>query len=248
MIPKELTFTGPYQRGLRGKTASLIQEWATLQGFPTSIDGDFGPATEKAVKRFQESQGLRVDGIVDQDTFTALTAPMVRALTPISGEGITFNELVVAYANQHLAEHPLEVGASNCGPWVRLYMNGNQGRKWYWCAGFVCFILRQAATTLNKPMPFKSTFSCDVLAERARGKGIFVSERALDPMAMLPGSIFLVRSSPGDWTHTGLAIAFDDETFETIEGNTNDDGHRDGYEVCKRDRGYRKKDFVKITW
>lgn len=247
MIPKELTFEGPYQRGLRGKKASLIQEWVSLQGFPTSVDGDFGPGTEKAVKRFQESQGLRVDGIVDQDTFTALTAPMVRALTPISGGGMTFNELVVAYAHQHLAEHPVEVGGANRGPWVRLYMNGDQGDWAFWCAGFVCFILRQAATTLNLPMPFESTSSCDELAARAKRKGLFVSEEDLDPTAMLPGSIFLDRSSPGDWTHTGLAIDFDDETFDTIEGNTNDDGHRDGYEVCKRFRGYRNKDFVKIA-
>lgn len=247
MIPQELTFTGPYQRGLRGKKAALVQEWLTLQGFPTLIDGDFGPATEKAVKRFQESQGVGVDGIVDQNTFTALTAPMVRALTEIPGDGKTFNELILAYANQHLAEHPREVGRQNCGPWVRLYMKGNQGSDWLWCAGFVCFILIQAAATLNKSMPFEPTFSCDVLAERAKGKGLFVSERALDPTAMLPGSIFLVRRIPGDWIHTGLVIAFDNDSFETIEGNTNDEGHNEGYEVCRRDRGYRSKDFIKIV-
>ncbi len=36
----------------------------------------------------------------------------------------------------------------------------------------------------------------------------------------------------------------DADVFHTIEGNTNDDGSRNGYEVCARRRGYGKKDFV----
>jgi hypothetical protein len=34
--------------------------------------------------------------------------------------------------------------------------------------------------------------------------------------------------------------------FETIEGNTNDDGSREGYEVCRRFRSYQKTDFILI--
>ena len=36
------------------------------------LDGDFGPDTEAAVKRFQEGAGLDVDGIVGDDTWAAL--------------------------------------------------------------------------------------------------------------------------------------------------------------------------------
>jgi peptidoglycan hydrolase-like protein with peptidoglycan-binding domain len=36
------------------------------------------------------------------------------------------------------------------------------------------------------------------------------------------------------------------ETFRTIEGNTNDDGVREGYEVCARTRNYKKRDFVAL--
>lgn len=32
----------------------------------------------------------------------------------------------------------------------------------------------------------------------------------------------------------------------TIEGNTNDDGSREGYEVCARTRDYNEMDFIKI--
>lgn len=36
------------------------------------VDGVYGPATEAAVKSFQEGAGLQVDGIVGPDTWTAL--------------------------------------------------------------------------------------------------------------------------------------------------------------------------------
>jgi len=45
----------------------------------------------------------------------------------------------------------------------------------------------------------------------------------------------------------GFATKFDDEVFDTIEGNTNDEGHREGYEACQRVRAYKKKDFLKLT-
>jgi hypothetical protein len=41
-------------------------------------------------------------------------------------------------------------------------------------------------------------------------------------------------------------IAPREEVFETIEGNTNDEGSREGYEVCHRVRGYGSKDFILV--
>ena len=38
----------------------------------------------------------------------------------------------------------------------------------------------------------------------------------------------------------------DADGFDTIEGNTNDDGAREGTEVCARRRGYTAKDFITI--
>ena len=60
------------------------------------------------------------------------------------------------------------------------------------------------------------------------------------------GSIFLVRDTATDWTHTGIVTGADLDSFDTIEGNTNDDGLREGTEVCARSRGYTAKDFVAI--
>lgn len=60
----------------RGSTGAKVRELQTLlrnQGFdPGPIDGDFGPLTENAVRAFQRSKGLVVDGVVGVATWTAL--------------------------------------------------------------------------------------------------------------------------------------------------------------------------------
>jgi hypothetical protein len=104
--------------------------------------------------------------------------------------------------------------------------------------------MKQAAETLGIKAPIKGSFSCDSLAAQARSAGIFLSERAATPAKIPSGSLFLVRRTSTDWTHTGIVSDARNTVFETLEGNTNDDGDREGYEVCERRRGYGKKDFI----
>jgi hypothetical protein len=243
----DLTLEKTLRRGDRGKQVRLIQEWVSLHGVHTSIDGGFGPATERAVKEFQKQQDLEIDGIVGPNTFEKLIRPMKAALEPIEADENSLGEMVVKYARQHLQQQPREMGGQNRGPWVRLYMDGNEGNQWAWCAGFVCFILKQACKSLDVPLPFKKTYSCDILAAQAKEKGIFLAEKNIEkPSQITPGSIFLNRRTSTDWVHTGIVMEAEEEIFHTIEGNTNDEGSREGYEVCRRIRGYNKKDFVLI--
>jgi len=82
-------------------------------------------------------------------------------------------------------------------------MQGNDGSKWLWCAGFACFIVQQAVDVTGNPAPVESAFSCDTLAERAKNRNIFISERALGSgevgkKEMPPCSLFLSRRIPGN--------------------------------------------------
>lgn len=53
----------------------LLQEHLRAVGWTIAVDGDFGPATELAVRQFQTSHpGLKVDGIVGPKTWRALLA------------------------------------------------------------------------------------------------------------------------------------------------------------------------------
>ena len=234
-----------YKRGSKGKKVKLIQEWLSLNGFGVVVDGDFSAATEYAIRQFQKKNNLGVDGIVGKNTFSALIKPMEFVIKEQAPKTL-LGKTVVAYAKRHLKQSPREIGGQNRGPWVRLYMKGNDGPQWAWCAGFACFILQQACKSKQISLPVTPSFSCDSLAASAKEKNIFLPERGLDRSLIKPGMFFLNRRTSSDWTHVGIVIEANNDVFMSIEGNTNDEGSREGYEVCQRIRGYRKKDFIAI--
>lgn len=235
-----------YKLGDQGGKVKLIQEWLCLHGFLITIDGDFGPATDRAVRAFQAREGLLVDGDVGNNTFSRLIAPIGRALAPVPGsrERGILGDCIVAYARQHLEQHPREVGGQNRGPWVRLYMGGNEGDAWAWCAGFAMFCVRQACQALGIACSLETSYSCDELAKRASAAGLLLDELTAQNNGLHPGSLFLVRRTATDWTHVGIVTRVGEGAFDTIEGNTNDEGSREGYEVCARTRGFKDKDFI----
>lgn len=243
----------PLKIGSKGPSVREVQEWLCLHGILIQVDGDrsgggFGLATEAAVKAFQKTMGCEQTGIVDKKTWDFLAAPLNRAVSPVRPLA-TLPQTVVAVARHHLVEHPREVGGQNMGPWVRHYMGGRQGPAWPWCAGFVCAVVRQAALAHEAPMPIPDTVSCDDLAKGARLLVGVVSGASGRPVEATDGSVFLLRhrTRKNDWIHTGIVTRFHGSHFETIEGNTNDEGSREGYEVCKRIRAYGRSDFSVIT-
>lgn len=60
------------RRGSLGEAVGKLQEMLRKVGFELAIDQDFGPATELAVKQFQGSKSLEVDGIVGPKTWDEL--------------------------------------------------------------------------------------------------------------------------------------------------------------------------------
>lgn len=250
-VRKELRLAHPLERSATGIAVRRVQEWLTLNGIAVVVDGRFGPATAYAVGRFQGRRGLPKTGIVDEPTFETLTKPLYRALAPPRTVSSEISSGVAAAARQHFRERPREVGGANRGPWVRVYMDGADGAGCLWCAGFVSFLVRQAAWHAGVPLPMQPTFSCDVIARDAQTEGRFIaeSEIAADPATLddLPrGSLFVQRRSADDWNHVGIVAAAVDEIIETIEGNTNEGGSREGHEVCRRIRNLEGKDFVTL--
>jgi len=251
-VRRELEFDEALRRGKRGRAVERVQEWLVLNGIAVVVDGQFGPATEYAVGRFQSRRHLAKTGEVDAATCAVLTAPLERALATPSSASPDLAARIAAIARQHLKERPREVGGANRGPWVRVYMEGHDGPGYLWCAGFACFVARQAAYQLGIDLPLRPTFSCDILAQDAQGAGRFVSEREIDRGEVSldeidRGSFFVQRRTANDWNHTGIVIATGNAVIETIEGNTNEGGSREGYEVCRRIRGLGSKDFVRVA-
>ncbi|MCU0305811.1 MAG: peptidoglycan-binding protein [Thermoanaerobaculales bacterium] len=251
-VRDELTHDEDMTVGRWGHRVRRIQEWLTLNSYAVVIDGKFGPATQFAVECFQKDRGLAVTGAVDSEVFSELTRPLMRVLEAEDPPAASLGEQVVRVANRHLAAGPREVGGANCGPWVRVYMEGHDGAGFLWCAGFACFVVRQAAWETGADLPITPTFSCDLLASSSQTTGTFVPEGDIEdrsvPLADLPpGSLFVQRRTANDWNHTGIVVSTGPELLQTIEGNTNDGGSREGVEVCRRIRGLKSKDYVRIS-
>ena len=240
---RELTIRRTLVEDSRGKDVRRTQEWLCLNGFGVVVDSHYGPASGLAVEKFQAKKQLPVTGEVDDETFASLVNPMQRAVDAELTKS-SLGATVVAYAKKHLGAGPREVGGQNRGPWVRLYMKGNEGREWAWCAGFVCYVLGQACEALGRASPIRHSFSCDSLAASAKDEGRLLRERDASPDQLPPGTLFLNRRTSTDWNHVGIVLDARDRAFFSIEGNTNDSGDREGYEVCARTRGYRKKDYI----
>ncbi len=225
--------------------AGRVQELCVVRGQKVVVDGDYGPGTTQAVRAVQRAAGLPATGEVDAATWLFLIGPLLAALRIPQIEG-GFGDMVLRIARQHDLQNPHEIGGANRGPWVKLYMRGQHGANWPWCAGFVSFMLRQAAlATGTKPL-LGYELGCDQIAALAKTAGLFVREGE-QPSGAGP-SIFLVRSpkNSADWTHTGLGHSFTGAAFQTIEGNGNQSGGREGTEVVQLHRGYKGRDFVRL--
>ncbi|WP_130735093.1 peptidoglycan-binding protein [Flavobacterium sp. J27] len=261
---KELSISNTQQRfGTTNvkKDVEKIQSWLTLfamqnpnAGTATGIDGDFGPATERAVMNFQTAIGTTATGIVDTHLFEQLSAPLKNAFeTPSTGNNL--RELVVNTAKNHAKNNPFELiirNQSNTGPWVRAYMDGHEGTSWYWCMGFAQTIIDQAASQLGKNfktlMPL--SYSCDTVGSTGLQKNILTRYQTArtNPSLIQPGDIFLLQKSTYDWYHTGIVINVQGDVIETIEGNTNADGSSNGNAVLNKIRNFKKSkiDFFSI--
>ncbi|BFU44100.1 peptidoglycan-binding domain-containing protein [Krasilnikovia sp. MM14-A1004] len=60
------------RRGATDHPVPSLQYLLRARGQTVTVDGDFGPRTEEAVRTFQTQRHLTVDGVVGQQTWSAL--------------------------------------------------------------------------------------------------------------------------------------------------------------------------------
>lgn len=94
-----MNFNRLLKRGMTGNDVAELQEELKKLGlYDNEIDGSFGPATEKAVKMFQSSNALVVDGIVGPAT--------VAKINEIANNIIIYKTKYFKINNAHIIETP----------------------------------------------------------------------------------------------------------------------------------------------
>jgi peptidoglycan hydrolase-like protein with peptidoglycan-binding domain len=86
-----LTGRPPIRIGSEGVIVKQLQRRLNRYGASLGLDGEFGAATDKAVKAFQRANGFTVDGIVGPTTAAALSGETAKAVpakaAPATGGG-----------------------------------------------------------------------------------------------------------------------------------------------------------------
>lgn len=137
--------------------------------------------------------------------------------------------LQVARGQLGQAEEPK---GSNSGPMVDQYLSAVGLDPGYaWCAAFVFWCHGQAANVASITNPVPRTAGVLDLWRRSTANRV---------KAPRPGDVFVMDYGRGKG-HTGFVErVLDGGVIETIEGNTNDEGSREGYEVARRKRPMTK--------
>src|SRR3990167_2073344 len=79
-----VNISGNLTRGSKGEEVKRLQEALNASGIGVNlkVDGDFGPATEAAVRAYQSSKNIKSDGIVGQQTIATLSGTPNAPLSP----------------------------------------------------------------------------------------------------------------------------------------------------------------------
>ena len=130
-----------------------------------------------------------------------------------------------------------EKGSSNAGPQVDQYLKSVGLKPGYpWCMAFVYWCYNQAAGSLCFPnFLIRTGGVLHQWIEQQPTRKIILDKVLKRPAIVQPGAVFIMDYGKGTG-HTGLVERIQDGLVYTIEGNTNDEGSREGFEVCRRTR------------
>jgi len=120
-----------------------------------------------------------------------------------------------------------EKGGNNCGPEIEMFQKSIGLEKGDpWCAAFVCFCIKEAAKNLGAKPKFE--YGGSVYKLWTRNPGLQMSEPTENCIFLIDHGLSKAGTRIG---HTGFCVGRNQshtETLETMEGNTNAAGSRDG--------------------
>lgn len=215
---------------------------------PLLVDGDFGSKTFSAVTKFQKKSLLKSDGIVGNNTWEALDqavnpnpikieyspqAPLADIAATYIGTKETSNNLM---GNDPKMKEIFEAD--------RLTVKGKTD-GYPWCAAFVSLcvqkLLKGNLTYISTVPPREASVSrfLNIWAKQQNCTIFKYTSKKYSPQK---GDIVIYTFS-----HIGIVEQVYSSYFIAIEGNTNNNGSREGIGVMRRNRSYSNtRAFIRL--
>ena len=126
---------------------------------------------------------------------------------------------------------------SNKGEMVNQYLKAvNLNPGYPWCQAFVFWCYEQAAKKLGAANPvFKTAGALACWNGTAVNFKVLPADAMRHPGTIKPGAQFILDYGHGKG-HTGIIESIEGNILRTIEGNSDNDGSRNGWEVVRHTR------------
>jgi peptidoglycan hydrolase-like protein with peptidoglycan-binding domain len=142
-------------QGMTGHDVRVLQDYLTRAGYPTSVDGDFGPGTKTNVIAFQRAESMTPNGVVTVSVEKALRAAVAQAdAQPATGTTrINSDGTATAPADAPTAVQEVVAAANQIIDTSYCYAGGHASwqSSCYDCSGAVSFALHGGGL-LSTPM------------------------------------------------------------------------------------------------
>jgi peptidoglycan hydrolase-like protein with peptidoglycan-binding domain len=201
------------REGMTGHDVRVLQDFLTRAGFPTTVDGQFGPATKTSVIAFQQAHHLRANGVVSFGAARALRAAVAagQATVPTAPRGpvgrahLNANGTATAPANAPRAIKSVIAAANRIAfkPYIYGGGHGSWNDSGYDCSGSVSYALHGAGL-VDSPM---DSTEFESYGRAGRGRWITIWTNAGHVYMYVAGLRFdtSAQSSTGGsrWTNQG---------------------------------------------
>jgi hypothetical protein len=203
------------------------------------------------IKGVQRKIGVDADGAPGEQTWTAIAQALglVRKVATIPVSTLSSNtpigDKLAAIAESQIGTQE-DAQHQNRGSAILKYQEATNlgGQGWPWCAAFVDWCLLQLSRMIGMQFTRPQTASAFGLIDWGKEQNllVFAAGSNYDPKR---GDLVVYNFS-----HCGIVADVDlaGKTFHALEGNSNIDGSRDGYEVVRHARNFDSvRQFIRLA-
>jgi peptidoglycan hydrolase-like protein with peptidoglycan-binding domain len=205
------------KQGMRGHDVRVLQAYLTVDGYATTVDGDFGPSTETSVMSWQTASDVTADGVISYADSRLLrkdvakvestpktasnptTTPAAPATTPGATATIDSSGDATAPASAPALVQQMIAAANSIDTKPYIYAGGHA--SWsapgYDCSGAVSFVLH-AAGLLSTP---EDSTQLESFGSSGAGQWVTVYANAGHTWIVIAGLAF----NTGHWGPTAPA-------------------------------------------